>query len=149
MSRRARILRLALGFALAPLTPIVLLLVISVGSGSIAPSESVLMIAIGVPAVYAATIVFGIPAFFLLRWRGWNSLVAYATGGALIGVAVCAVAALLTGTLREVPTDIVRQVRGFLPFVVASAFCASWAFWLIVRPDRFDGRIGGSPSEPA
>jgi hypothetical protein len=143
LSRRARILRLALGFVFAPLTPIVILLVISVGSGSIQPSESALMIAVGVPAVYAATIMFGVPMFLLLRWRRWNSLIAYAIGGALIGVAICAVTALLSGSLRAMPADMVLQVRGFLPFVVASAFSASWAFWLIVRPDRFEGRFEG------
>jgi hypothetical protein len=133
------LLRIGLGFALAPFTPVLLLLAISIGSGGIVWRESLLLIEVGVPAVYAPAIVLGIPTFALLRWRRWDGLVAYIAAGAAIGVIVWLVyGAVVPATPRGLALSLTRQARGLLPVSLACALSVSSAFWAIVRPDRFD-----------
>jgi hypothetical protein len=149
LSRRARFLRIGLGFLLAPLTPVLLLLAISLGSGGIAWRESVLLIEIGVPAVYAPAVALGIPMFAVLHWRRWDGLMAYVVAAALIGVIVWLLYGLaVPGRSAGMVVSLMRQARGFLPLVVACSVAVSAAFWMIVRPDRFGDesqRVDGLP----
>ncbi len=140
MSRRQRLLRIGLGFVLAPFTPVVLLLAISLGSGGIEWRESLLMIEIGVPAVYVPAIVLGTPAFLLLRWRRWDGLLAYIAAAAVIGAIVWLVFGLaVPAKPAGAAWGLARLARGLLPVALACSLAVSSAFWSIVRPDRFEG----------
>lgn len=142
MSRRERALRIGLGFAFAPLTPVVLLLAISLGSGSIDWRQSLLLIEVGVPAVYVPAILLGVPAFALLRWRRWDGLVAYVVAGAVIGIIVwLGAGVVLPPKPRGLAVSLAVQARGFLPLVLACSLAVSSAFWAMVRPDRLEADL--------
>jgi len=146
MPRRARLIRILLGFLFAPLTPVVALVAIAVGSGGIGIGQSWLMFMIGVPSVYAAAIVLGIPMFLLVRWRKWNDAGAYISGGVLIGLVLCvAYAGGSTHGLRALQASLAQEAKGFMPFVVTCSTSASFVFWMIVRPDRFDASVPPAP----
>jgi hypothetical protein len=139
ISRRARLLRIGLGFVLAPLTPIAALLAISIGGGGIEWHQSLLLIVIGVPAVYVPALVLGVPMFLIMRWRGWNGMLAYVWAGALIAMIIWLVSGLLVPAKPHgVAASLLLQARGFLPVLLACAMAVSSAFWGIARPDRFD-----------
>lgn len=139
LSRRASFLRIGLGFLLAPLVPVLLLLAISIGSGGIAWRQSLLMIELGVPAVYAPALALGFPTFVLLRWRRWNGLVAYIVAGAAIGVVVWLAYGLAVAAKPQgVALSLALQMRGLLPVILACSLAVSSAFWALVRPDRFE-----------
>jgi hypothetical protein len=77
--------------------------------------------------------------FAALRWRRWNSLMAYVVAAALAGVIVWLLYGLVVpGRPRGLAVSLMHQARGFLPLVVACSVAVSSAFWMIVRPDRFD-----------
>jgi hypothetical protein len=138
MSSRQKALRIVLAFIFAPLTPLLLLLAISLGSGSIAFRESFLMVFLGLPSVYVPAVVLGIPAFLVLRWRRWDSMMAYFAGGAAIGVVLCLVSTGLIA-IKHVDAGLFgRQARGLWPFLFACTLASSSIFWMIVRPDAFD-----------
>ena len=139
MSRRARAWRIALGFLFAPLTPLVALLAISLGSGGIALRESLLMIEVGVPAVYLPAIALGLPTFAVMRWRRWDSLAAYVVAGLAIGIVTWLVYGLVVPAgPHGVALSLARQARGLLPVILACSLAVTSAFWAMVRPDRFD-----------
>jgi len=138
MSGRQKALRLVLGFLFAPLTPLLLLLAISLGSGSIEVRESILMIVLGLPSVYAPGIVLGIPGFLVLRWRRWDSMMAYFAAGAVIGLVLCLISITVAEVRYADPSIIGRQARGLWPFLIACSLASSSVFWMIVRPDTFD-----------
>ncbi|HTR83796.1 MAG TPA: hypothetical protein VMI56_04925 [Reyranella sp.] len=134
-------MRIVLGFIFAPLTPLLLLLAISLGTGGITLSQSFLMIFVGLPSVYVPAIVFGIPVFLVLRWRRWDGMMAYFGGGAAVGVMLCLVSVAVLA-LRHVDTGLFgRQARGLWPFLIACTLASSSVFWLIVRPDTFDAAV--------
>jgi hypothetical protein len=140
LSRRGRAWRIALGFLFAPLTPILALLAISLGSGGIALRESLLMVDLGVPAVYLPAIVLGAPTFALLRWRRWDSLTAYIVAGLAISIVAWLVYGLVVpATPHSVALGLARQARGVLPVMLACSLAVVSTFWAIVRPDRFEG----------
>jgi hypothetical protein len=146
MSRRQRLLRIALGFALSPATPMLALLAISMGSGGITLRESLPLIELGVTAVYAPAVVFGVPTFVLLRWRRWDGLLAYIVAAIVVGVVVwLAYGLLVPAKPQSVAVALGRQARGLLPVILACSLAVSTSFWTIVRPDRFDEEPSALP----
>jgi hypothetical protein len=81
--------RIIAGFLIAPLiTPLVLL-----GVAQLKTEELDLVGLQGIfifvaMFAYAATILFGLPAFFLFRARRWNNMILYVLAGGLIGLLV-------------------------------------------------------------
>jgi hypothetical protein len=142
LSRRVRALRIALGFVLAPLTPVAALLAISLGSGGITFRQSLLMIEIGLPAVYLPAILLGAPAFAVMRWRRWDGLRAYIVAGLMIGIVAWLVYLVLPARPQGVVFSLLRQARGLLPVVLACSLAVSSSYWAMVRPDRFDTSPG-------
>jgi drug/metabolite transporter (DMT)-like permease len=92
--------------------------------------------------------VFGIPAFLVLRWRRWNSMMAYFAAGAVVGVLLCLASAALVAIEHIHVATIDRQARGLWPFLIACTLASSSVFWMIVRPDTFGTPSPKAPTPP-
>ena len=129
-----KVWRVMLGFVLAPIVPgfvIVPLLSIATGEGTglgeifeVLAGWTMMAAFLTVPA----TLLLGVPLFFVFRWRGWVGWRAFAWGGAAVG--------LLAG--------------GFLaaPFLIAGAVLSgtvgALTLWVCAFGDRKAVRLCGA-----
>ncbi|WP_235817573.1 hypothetical protein [Brucella cytisi] len=111
------IVRIILGFALSPLASGVLQIILMGGFR-------------GFPIIlfsYPLALIFGIPAFFIAPYLGWQSLKATLLGGAGLGTLVCLVIVALDGGYHERPLPI---ILGFTALAAHGAVVAG-LFWFI------------------
>jgi hypothetical protein len=128
-----RRVRTALGFAIAPLVPAVLIALLSILHGDHnAMSHIVYCAKVGYPAV----LLLGVPGYLLLRRFGWNGLPAYVLLGGLIGIAIY-IYVFATGVALFSPGVMYAVVARmlFLPLAVIFGIMAFVALWLTARPD--------------
>lgn len=135
-------LRLLAGFAFAPIMPG--LLVIFVGmvlGGSSNDNPAMLLWFLGLAAVlsYPIACVLGVPIYFILRWRGYESYVAYLLAGGLLGAIDCFVCELAELGSSEASPQVNAHLWAttikFLPLGIINGALAGTAFWIIARPD--------------
>ncbi len=136
--------RVVLGFIFAPALPAVLLYGLDLlgGEGRAAWELPALL----VPFAYAAALALGVPTYWLLRRSGRNSLISYAFGGVLIGLAV---SVLITATYvvpnwHSAHEHAIGRLRSSPRSVIVSvgyAVVATGVFWLIAIK-RLHGRFG-------
>ena len=81
--------RIITAFLVAPLmTPVVLLGADHLHGAPFNPAEEFGLFLFVAGFAYAATALFGVPAFFLFRAKGWTNVFAYMLVGSLIGLTV-------------------------------------------------------------
>ena len=118
--------RVILGFVLAPVIPCVVIIPLGLASFGYGPSliDFVLHIAawtsLAVIIALPASLLVGVPLFFVFRWRRWTSLKSYALGGALVGSLVVAFLPALF----------------FLTYGVISGAVAALTLWVCAYGDR-------------
>lgn len=125
--------RAVLGFLIAPLVPVVLLILpAALQDDSIAFAQIFAYSRVS----YGATLLVAVPAHFLLRKRHWTLLTIYVAVGGAMGLAV-----FLFHLMRGVPSRIagLGPVAGTLvslPVNMIGGVIILISFWLIARPDR-------------
>jgi len=81
--------RTIVAFLIAPLmTPLVLLGAAQLRGAPFNLSEQLGLFVFVGGFAYAATVLFGVPAFFLFRFKRWTNVILYGLGGGLIGFLV-------------------------------------------------------------
>lgn len=122
--------RLLVGFLVSPIVPGVLTLLLGAVLGSKA-SEAIWLLVLSAVIAYPATVVLGIPAFFVLRRFGLNGVGHYLLAGAFLGALVF----VFLAPSHVQTTYFFQNGWTFLSVAVGAAAIASGAFWLIARPD--------------
>jgi hypothetical protein len=88
------------------------------------------------PLSYAAAVILGVPAYFIMQRWGMRSLLAYALLGALIGLVFYVLFTVVTA-YRGQAIDVFRNSVRPATTAVIYAVVASAIFWLIaIRPSR-------------
>jgi len=131
------LLRLILGFLIAPIMPgVVIGGVAELFSGPVTGSGA-LALTLSAYFGYPVALLGGVPLYLLLRWRGFNGWLAYVGGGALLGGLPFLKGSVLLreAGLAATPGKIIENVPFLLLSIVCSMF-AAWCFWMIARPDR-------------
>lgn len=124
-----------IGFLIAPIIISALFALIAAGTGFIQNlghgfepytylNGGLVWFIFALPVAYIATIIFGIPGYFLFKKKGINSVKSYILGGALLG-AISPVLLLLIGNLKSITN------MGLELFFISSFFGAltSYLFW--------------------
>ena len=123
-----QIIRVLVGFFVAPAVPAILLYVFNrlVGYGDASVVGPLLLMPLG----YAAAVTFGIPAYFLMRKKNVHSFVAYVSFGGLIGLAFYLVFTIVTSYPGQVLLVLQRSLG---PVLTAAAYAATAAgvFWAV------------------
>jgi len=143
-------LRVVVGFMLSPLAAIPVsagfVLLSSLAARHAMPAVSDWgFVSLAIAIAYVSAIVFGSPAYVLLRITGRNSLTAYALAGLAIGIAVFEitwpggihgfVSLTLRHGLKSGASLLLHSLDIETPCAVTGLLGAS-LFWAIVRPDR-------------
>jgi hypothetical protein len=122
--------RLALGLALAPLVPGVLMLALSMLGN---PSEGIWALKLIAMIAYPAMLIIGLPLHLLFRRTGWTSVWPYLVTGAIAGAAV---AYCVFPTLQAAASG--ATTSSSIAIAVICAFfgmITAATFWIIVRPN--------------
>lgn len=131
------IFRLIIGFIIGPLMPGLL----AAGYAFFDRPENmyaiVPMIVMGTLFGYLSAILFGVPLYVFLKKTRRNGALEYIVAGAILG----ALAIGIFFVLDCVPDcgGIISRIEGmsgFLILSIISGMVATFAFWLIVRPDK-------------
>lgn len=150
------LLRTIVGFIVAPIFPVLLLLILATlsrisvtGFGprefseALGPrelSEAKWLIGLSAVLAYPIAIAFGVPLHIIFSSRGWSRCVVYVGAGAFQGLLVYLLYVLLPEyfangwgglTERFFHTALVQ-----IPTVMICGATAAVVFWLIARPDR-------------
>lgn len=130
MSAITNLKRLALGLALAPLVPGVLMLALSMLGN---PSEGIWALKLIAMIAYPAMLIIGLPLHLLFRGKGRTSVSLYLVTGAIAGAAVAycgfpTLQAAASGAPTSSSTAI-AVICAFFGMITAATF------WLIVRPN--------------
>ena len=128
----ARMIRMLLGFAVAPLASAILLAIFPLVQGHYWEIPWGLTFAATVG--YPVALLVGVPIFFILRWRRWVSLWHYMAVGVLFGAALF----LFLYAIPQFDHWDVIPAASFIIWFCLPVFCATLAttsFWLIVRPN--------------
>ena len=147
MMAKSVLLRTALGFLVAPITPGLLAIVLAApfriwtsGAGLRELSEAIWIVGLSAVLGYPAILVFGVPLYILFRLRGWNGFTTYLATGALLGLLVYAIYALFfANSSTELWGWALKRSYAVLLQVLLTVVCgavAAFFFWLIARPDR-------------
>jgi hypothetical protein len=120
--------RVLVGFFVAPAVPAILLYVVNrlMGYGSASVVGPLLLMPLG----YAAAVIFGIPAYFLMQKRNVHSFVAYVLFGGLIGFTFYLLFTIATSYPGQVLLVLQRSLG---PILTATAYAAIAAgvFWTV------------------
>lgn len=126
--------RFALGVLLAPFTPSLVMtplaLIYAGGGQGLKSSYALLVTWVEVSAVFTvpATLVLGLPLFFVFRWRGWTYWRQFALGGGALGLIVLVYAPPLV----------------FLACGVLSGSVAALTLWLSAYGERRALKLAGA-----
>jgi hypothetical protein len=126
--------RLLAGIVLAPLTPGILFLCISI-FGRI--GEGLWALKLSAMVGYPAMVVLGIPAYFVLRKLGWNRAWGYLLAGLIIGTIVAAVIftpVVMNNLPLSANTSLAPSAAIFMVAAVLGVLSGT-VFWAIARPD--------------
>jgi hypothetical protein len=137
------LIRVPVGFLVAPMAPALLL----VGSGALfgEPAQWTKAITVAALLGYPLVLLLGIPVYIVLTAKGWNGFSIYAVAGALFGAAVY--------LLYFPPSDYVSAVRklfeqslgisaesltelGKISLSMMFGMIATVSFWLVTQPPR-------------
>lgn len=132
-SSSSSFLRLAAGFAVAPIMPALVLAIGLLVEGSEHSRETLQYAPYAAFASYPIALVFGVPMFVVMRRRQWDGWRAYLIAGLALGPLLFALSLVLS---EEGAEGLAGQLRVMLPFLIASAVSAALVFWFIARPDR-------------
>ncbi|MBS0520317.1 MAG: hypothetical protein JSR90_16595 [Proteobacteria bacterium] len=126
-------LRAIAGFAIAPLAPALLLAIVLLAIGGEHATETLQYTPYAAFVSYPIALLFGAPAFFVMRRRHWNGWRAYLVAGVLLGLLFFLL------SLVSMEGGLVEHILATLPFALTGAVAASLVFWAIARPDRTGG----------
>jgi hypothetical protein len=134
------LLRTAIGFLLAPISPGLLILILGIVFGFGKPSEGIWIIKLSALLGYPIAIVFGVPLYFLFRSRGWNGLLTYITTGALLGIVIYLIYIPLGGYSSNGLLGLSERFSDtalvYIPLGMICGAVAALSFWLIARPNH-------------
>jgi hypothetical protein len=136
-SARSRAYRTVAGFVVAPMMPALILAAVVLAAGG--DSQTLGYAAFAGYVSYPFALLVGLPAFLVMRRRGWDGWRAYALAGLGLGIVFLALFAALVAFDGEKANSawlaLLANLAFLLPFVLACALAASMVFWLVVRPD--------------
>lgn len=131
-------MRALIGFLVAPGVPALALYLVNINREA-AP----LIFLILAPLGYAAALVLGVPAYFVLQRKGIRSLLAYVLLGALIGLVFYLLFTLVT-SYRGQAVGVLRNSARPAAMAIAYAAVAGALFWLMAIW-RSNQPAGGAP----
>jgi hypothetical protein len=133
LSKVSRSQRAILGFLIAPLVPVTLLILPAALQGnSIALAQFFAYSRVS----YCATLLIAVPAHFLLQRRHWTLLSIYVAVGGAMGLAVFLFHSMLGVPSQTPGLGPVARTLISLPVDVIGGVIILVCFWLIARPDR-------------
>ena len=140
-----RLLRVLLGFFVAPISPgllaVLLAALLRVGASGFGVrelAEAAWIIGLSALLGYPVAVVFGGPLYIFFRSRGWNGLLTYISGGALLGFSIYLIVLLseyASSGLWGIAMTFSNTALFQIPFLMICGAVAALFFWLIVRPD--------------
>jgi len=125
--------RAVLGFLIAPLVPVMLLILPAALQGESVPFAQFFAYS---KVSYCATLLIAVPAHFLLRKRHWTLLTMYVAVGGVMGLVVFLFHFMLGMPPRAPGLGPVAGMLVSLPVDPIGGVVILICFWLIARPDR-------------
>lgn len=136
-SARSRAYRIVAGFVVAPMTPALVLAGVIFAAGG--DAQALGYAAFAGYISYPFALLVGLPAFLVMRRKGWDGLRAYAVAGLVLALVFVALFAFTTGFGGEGANlawqNLLANLAFLLPFVLTCALASTVVFWLIARPD--------------
>jgi len=133
LSRPSGIERTVVGFLIAPLVPVLLLILPAALQGN---AIAFAQFSAYSKVSYCATLLIAVPAHFLLRRRHWTLLSIYVAVGGAMGLAVFLFHFVLGVPSRTPGLGPVARTLISLPVDMIGGVIILICFWLIARPDR-------------
>ena len=133
MSKLSGIARAVLGFLIAPVVPVILLILPAALRGD---STAFAQFFAYSRVSYCATLLIAVPGHFLLRKRHWTWLTVYVALGAAMGLAIFLIQAALRVPFRTPGLGPIARTLLSLPVDVIGGVIILICFWLIARPDH-------------
>lgn len=136
-SARRRAYRTVAAFVVAPMMPAVILAGIVLAAGG--NSQTLGYAAFAGYIAYPFALVVGLPAFLVMRRKGWDGWRAYAMAGIALGFVFLGLFAGLAGFEGEAADpawlNLLANLAFLLPFVLVCALSSAMVFWWVARPD--------------
>jgi hypothetical protein len=133
LNRASGLARAVVGFLIAPLVPVLLLILPAAPQGN---SIAFAQFSAYAKVSYCATLLIAVPAHFLLRrWHATLLSIYVAVGGAM-GIAVFLFHFMLGVPSRTPGLGPVARMLVSLPVDMIGGMIILICFWLIARPDR-------------
>ena len=133
LSRPGGIERTVVGFLIAPLVPVLLLILPAALQGN---AIALAQFSAYSKVSYCATLLIGVPAHVLLRRRHWTLLSIYVAVGGAMGLAVFLFHFVLGVPSRTPGLGPVARTLVSLPVDMIGGVIILICIWLIARPDR-------------
>ena len=133
LSRPGGIERTVVGFLIAPLVPVLLLILPAALQGN---AIALAQFSAYSKVSYCATLLIAVPVHFLLRRRHWTLLSIYVAVGGAMGLAVFLFHLVLGVPSRTPGLGPVARTLVSLPVDMIGGVIILICFWLIARPDR-------------
>lgn len=136
-SARSRAYRTVAGFLVAPMMPAVILAGVVLAAGGNAQTLGYAAFASYI--AYPFALLVGLPAFLVMRRKGWDGWRAYAVAGVALGLVFLVLFAGLAGFEGDAANpawlNLLANLAFLLPFVLVSALSSAMIFWWVARPD--------------
>ena len=128
--------KLMFGIIMAPIPFAVLLLIGTIFLGAAGPIGATFTILFGYPIIFS----IGLPVYFLMRKIGADGFLSYIMMAFILGLFLSGIFIVLpvhnenSGLLNSLlsPERLVQAA-----FLMGASFTTVFAFWVIVRPDKF------------
>ena len=138
---RVTLVRILAGFAVGPIAPGLLFALGCLVLGNSYGGSH--WIALAFRIGYPVALIFGIPAFLFMQWKGWTGARAYTIAGSLLGlVPCCIVVPAAIGFAGGLDAMEDSQIESLGEIVALAFFCGAVAglcFWIIARPAGLPG----------
>ena len=136
-SARNRAYRTVAGFLVAPMMPAVILAGVVLAAGGNAQTLGYAAFASYI--AYPFALLVGLPAFLVMRRKGWDGWRAYAVAGVALGLVFLVLFAGLAGFEGDAANpawlNLLANLAFLLPFVLVCALSSAMIFWWVARPD--------------
>ena len=136
-SARSRAYRTVAGFLVAPMMPAVILAGVVLAAGGNAQTLGYAAFASYI--AYPFALLVGLPAFLVMRRKGWDGWRAYAVAGVALGLVFLVLFAGLAGfegdAANPAGLNLLANLAFLLPFVLVCALSSAMGFWWVARPD--------------